>query len=365
MPQEGTLDRRPGRRRLIVAVAAVSASVLIVVGALAMRPDADVSTQADPLAGFTPATISAEPEALTSRAELDRLSPAQIAGSALGERGDVDERGEVAGDDIPQGAKSLARQAEDLAGNRPFDFVLTSFNILGSQHTRPGGSSARFDSGQVRARAAAALIASYRSSVVGLQELQRDQLAVLAAAGGGRWDFYPGTALGNSGIPQSLMWDTTIWEPTFTGSITIPFVGTTRPQPIVRLRHLETNREIYVLNVHNSPRDRQGRENERDKAEQIEIAAVNELRKDGIPVFVIGDFNEKADAFCAFAGKAGLQAAQGGTADAAGCRPPAAMRVDWLFGSRDVAFTDFRFDTGATVRRITDHAVLTSTVSVP
>lgn len=353
----------PDRRGLVGTIGAVCVIVLIVVAANALRSGTDATTEESPVAGFTPATISALPDDATSRAEIDRLSPRQIAGAALGDRGKVAEDAKDAG--IPKGAESLARQAEGLAGNQPFDFVLTSFNVLGSQHTRAGKNAERFASGQVRARAAASLIASYGSTVVGLQELQRDQLAVLAGVAGDRWAFYPGTTLGKSGVPQSVMWDTSVWEPTFTGSITIPFVGTTRPQPIVRLRHVETNREIYVLNVHNSPRDRQGRENERDKAEQIEIAAVQELRKDEIPIFVIGDFNEKADAFCAFAGRAGLQAAQGGTADAGGCRPPAAMRVDWLFGTRDISFSDFRFDISPTVRRITDHAVLTATVSVP
>ncbi len=273
---------------MIGTLAAVGVLILIVVAASVLRSGADESAEPIPVPGFTPATISALPGEGTSRAEIDQLSPQEIAGAALDDRGKVSKR---AGANIPKGAQSLARQAEGLAGSQPFDFVLTSFNVLGSQHTRAGKNAQRFASGQARARAAGSLIASYGSSVVGMQELQRDQLAVLAAMAGDRWEFYPGTALGGPGVPQSLMWDTAVWEPTFTGTITIPFMGTTRPQPIVRLRHQGTNREIYVLNVHNSPRDRQGRENERDKAEQIEIAAVQELRKDKIPVFVIGDFN--------------------------------------------------------------------------
>ena len=352
---------------MVATVVAVLAVVLVVVGANTLRSNEDHTEAQKPAPKHTSASPSAVvDEALTTRRQIDRLTPKEIAGAALGDRGQVSSDSEKTRrkEKIPEGAENLARQAEGLAGSQPFSFVLTSFNVLGSQHTRPGGGTPGYAPGPARARAAAGLLRSYGSTVVGWQELQRDQLAALDAAAGGRWSFYPGTALGGPGVPQSLMWDATVWEPTFTGSITIPFVGTTRPQPIVRLRHLESDREIYVLNVHNSPRDRQGRENERDKAEQIEIAAINELRKDGIPILVTGDFNEKADAFCAFAGVANLQAAQGGTADGAGCRPPAAMRVDWLFASRDVQFVDFRFDTSSTVRRITDHAVLTSTMLV-
>ena len=39
--------------------------------------------------------------------------------------------------------------------------------------------------------------------------------------------------------------------------------------------------------------------------------------------------------------------------------------VDWIFGSPDAAFSGFLMDTGAQVRRITDHAVLSATVNVP
>jgi endonuclease/exonuclease/phosphatase family metal-dependent hydrolase len=161
------------------------------------------------------------------------------------------------------------------------------------------------------------------------------------------------------------MWDSSVWTSTYEDSITIPFMDGTRPQPIVRLQHIETGREIYVLNIHNSPRDAQGREGERDRAMAIEIAAINQLRRqDGIPVFIMGDFNEHAEAYCKITGQTDLEAAQGGSNNGT-CHPPSAMRVDWLFGSTDTAFTSFRFDTGAQVRRITDHAVLTSTVSVP
>jgi endonuclease/exonuclease/phosphatase family metal-dependent hydrolase len=161
------------------------------------------------------------------------------------------------------------------------------------------------------------------------------------------------------------MWDSSVWTATYEDHITIPFMDSTRPQPIVRLQHIETGREIYVLNIHNSPRDAQGREGERDRATAIEVAAIRQLRQqDGIPVFVMGDFNEHAEAFCTITGKTDLVAAQGGTNDGT-CRPPRAMRVDWIFGSTDARFSSFRMDTGAAVRRITDHAVLTSAVSVP
>jgi endonuclease/exonuclease/phosphatase family metal-dependent hydrolase len=139
--------------------------------------------------------------------------------------------------------------------------------------------------------------------------------------------------------------------------------------PVVRLRHRETGREIYAMNVHNSPRDRQGREDERDRAEAVEIAAVNALAEDGVPIVLMGDFNEHAEVFCRVTAQTTLVAANGGSpsenAQGGGCLPPAAMRVDWIFGSRELEFDGFRIDTTPAVRRITDHAVLSATVTVP
>ncbi|MFA6299207.1 MAG: endonuclease/exonuclease/phosphatase family protein [Nocardioides sp.] len=339
------------RLSVLATVGGVVAIVLVVVAAnLIGRSGSDE----------TPAPQAATPSAplSTGAAELATMSPEEIASNALKDRGQVLQT-------VPSGAKSLAAAAEGLAGDLPYSFVLTTFNILGSQHSAPGGPAAEFAPGRIRTEWAAPLLASYGSSVVGLQEIQADQVSALDRALGGAWEFWPGAALGGQGVPQSLMWKSSVWSPTFKGSITVPFMGKTRPQPVVRLQHAETGREIYVLNVHNSPRDAQGREDERDKAMAIEAEAVRELRKDGIPVFLIGDFNEHEEAFCYFSANAGLIAANGGSHSGGSCRAPRPNRVDWIFGTPDISFSGFRLDTGPEVRRITDHAVLTSTVSVP
>ncbi len=359
----GTPDDEPGREQpsrltperlsALATVGGVVAIVLVVVAAnLLGRLGGDTPAA-------TPAAASGPGADRTRAAELATMDPAEIAGDALKDRGPIAPQQQV-----PDGAASLARAAEKAAAGQPYSFTLTTFNILGSQHSAPGGPAQRFAPGRIRTEWAADLVEAYGSDIVGFQEIQADQLATLARATGGRFGFWPGTAMGGRGIPQSLMWRTSVWTPTYQGSLTIPFMGSTRPQPIVRLQHTGTGREIYVINVHNSPRDRQGREDERDRATQIEVAAVNELRKDGIPVFIIGDFNEHAEIFCTMTSRTDLLAAQGGS-NSGGCRPPQAMRVDWIFGSPDAAFSSFRMDTSPQVRRITDHAVLTSTVSVP
>lgn len=343
-------ERGSERRAALATVAAVVAIALVVVGANLLGRGGTDPGPAAPAPSATPSR--------TTAAELATMSPQEIAEAALLDRGEVAPRA------VPSGAGKLRNKVQELVTEQPYSFTMTTFNILGSQHSAPGGAAAEYAPGRVRTEWAAGLVASYGSSIVGLQEIQGDQLAAMQRATGGRFAFWPGTALGGKGVPQSLMWDTSVWTATYQDSITVPFMGGTRPQPVVRLQHLATGREVYVLNIHNSPKDRQGREDERDKAEKIEVAAVNTLKKDGIPVFIMGDFNEHEDAFCRFAGEAGMRAANGGSFGGA-CRPPRPMRVDWIFGTPDVQFSGFRMDTSAAVRRITDHAVLTTTVTVP
>jgi len=346
------------RRNTLATVAGVLAIVLVVVVAnLVARGGGGGgggsterrSSQAAPAAASSDYDDPAAYDAITSTA------PDQVAADALSERGAV----------APQpglrGSKKLASAAEKIArAGVSYSFTMTTFNLLGSQHTAPGGDADGYAPGRIRTDWAAALIASYGSSVVGLQEIQADQLASLGAATSGTFSFYPGTSLGGAGIPQNLAWDNRVWRPTYTGQLTIPFVGTTRPQPIVRLQNIASGREIYVINIHNSPNDRQA---ERNQAIAIEVAAIQQLRKDGIPVFIMGDFNERDRTFCSITGQTDLRAANGGSSGTP-CQPPGAMRIDWIFGSPEAQFTGYVADQGPAVRRITDHAVVSTGVTI-
>lgn len=343
-------EQRPRAERttMLATVGGVAAIVLVVLVANLVGTVGPGSQQGAGQLGAT-STPSATPT--PQREVLDQLPPEEVA--ALG----IDSR-------PPVGAKALAKAAEKAAAVQPYTFRISSFNVLGTQHTAPGGAAQEYAPGRIRADWAADLVAAYGASVVGMQEVQVDQLDAIGRATAGRFAFYPGVELGGKGIPQSLMWDTTVWTLKWKSSITIPFMDTQRPQPIVRLQNIATGREIYVMNVHNSPRDAKGREWERDRAMAIEIAAIKELRKDNLPVFVTGDFNEHAEAYCRITGSTDLEAANGGSNSGGKCKPPTPMRVDWIFGSPDSAFSGFLMDTGAQVRRITDHAVLSVTVNV-
>jgi len=237
-------------------------------------------------------------------------------------------------------------------------FTVAMLNILGSQHSAgPGG----FGPGTSRASTATQMLLSRGASIIGFSEIQRDQLGVFTR-NAPAFGVYPGDAAGSQGVPQSLAWDTNVWELKESSTFSIPFSHQVRPQPVVRLSNVETGNDVWVVNIHNSP---EGMQAERNRASAIEIDIINNLMEDGIPVVLIGDFNEKGEVMCRFTGATALVSAVGGTSDGGVCRPPARPRVDWIFASPGLTQESFLVTRAAPVPRITDHAALFSTLSHP
>jgi hypothetical protein len=234
-------------------------------------------------------------------------------------------------------------------------FEVAMINILGSQHTQ--GGKGGYGSGTSRAYTATRMLVGRGSSIIGFSEIQTDQLNVFRNNAPG-YAVYPGTELGGAGVPQSVAWNTNRWRLVEAHTITIPFSGQQRPQPVVRLADVTTGAEIWVMNVHNSP---QGMEGERDQAEAIEVAEINRLAESGIPIVVTGDFNEKQEVLCRITGSTSLVSAVGG----GNCYPPPQpMRVDWIFASPAFTQESYVVTREAPVPSITDHAVLYSTLSL-
>ena len=200
-------------------------------------------------------------------------------------------------------------------------------------------------------------------SIVGMQELDDSQLQAVLRATGGQYAAYPGPAIRN-GIQASMMWRTDTWKAVERRTITIPFIRFQRAQPVVRLRNLATGREIWVMNVHNAPRDYQG---QRDTAVAKEIATIKELGADGTPVFLVGDMNEKERVFCKVLTKTDLTSPMGGGVNANGaCQVPSGrLRIDWIFGGPNAAWSDYRMDLSPLKRWVNDHGVPVTTVTLP
>ena len=151
---------RSERTTMLATVAGVAAIVLVVLFANLIGNVGPGSRQ-----GQGPSGVSSTPSATPTpqRSVLDQLPPEEVA--ALG----IDNR-------PPVGAKALAKAAEKAAAVQPFTFRISSFNVLGSQHSgagrrrpgvrRPAGSGPTGRPAWSRRTA---------PSVVGMQEVQADQ----------------------------------------------------------------------------------------------------------------------------------------------------------------------------------------------
>lgn len=275
-----------------------------------------------------------------------------------------------ASDVVRRGAAALrlspAAQVEQEIGDRPavsaaarkrkksYSAKVMTFNLLGSQHTAPDGTRPDWAPGRIRSEWASSLIAARNGSLVGIQEIQPDQVTSLNTATDGQYTIWPGTSMGYAGAPQSVMWRNSEWTAVWQDTVTIPFMRTQpRPQPVVRLRNNASGQELYFLNAHFSPGKM---ESDRRRATAIFIRTIRELQKDGLPILLTGDLNDNHRVFCQLTAKTKLRSPLGGSNRNGSCKPPAGRRVDWIFGSGGT-FGQITIAQGPQVRRTTDHSV--------
>lgn len=231
----------------------------------------------------------------------------------------------------------------------PFTFQVGTLNVQGSQH-RPNGTG--------RAAMHASAIVGRGVDLVGLQEVQDDQLAVLRKRLPG-WTIWPGQSLGNQGVRLQIGWRDDLFELAATGTITTTFDFQQRPIPYVSLRDRATGGEFWVIDIHNSPRDQEAH---RDSATTAQIALVNQLRATGRPVLLVGDTNEKTEFGCRVSAATGMIGSNGATP--ASCVGAGPVKIDKIMGVGGVAFSGHVVDYGAPVRAATDHAFIHATVTV-
>lgn len=243
---------------------------------------------------------------------------------------------------------------------RRTDFVISSFNVLGSSHTVPGGDRPGMASGVERIRSAVKLLDAHDVDVVGFQEFQGDQLREFLRVAGDEYAVYPGLKLGRREVVNSLAWRKDTWEMVKPGHIEIPyFNGQLRKMPVVRLRHKVTGQEAYFANFHNpaSTRKHPGQQHWRDVATAKQIDLVNRLKREtGLPVLVTGDMNEREEYYDRMTRATDMEAANSGPKGAR----PRQMGIDWIFGSLGVKFSNYIRDKGALVKRTSDHPMIVS-----
>ncbi|MCB0896907.1 MAG: endonuclease/exonuclease/phosphatase family protein [Nocardioides sp.] len=240
-------------------------------------------------------------------------------------------------------------------------FRVASINALGDSHTRPGGNKPRFAPSATRTRGLVSILAGQQVDVVGLQEFEVPQRAYFQRIAPA-WDVFTGSERGH----DSIAYRTDVWEYVAGGTGTIPyFHGNPAPMPWVTLRHRETGREISFISIHNPTSNARRGNNAASRAEATrrEIAAVRSLADNGNPVLLLGDFNERGEAFCMVTGGGDIGAANGGSVGGA-CSPPPGAGIDWIFGTTDIEFSDYvRYQDGL-VQRTTDHPAVVARATI-
>lgn len=255
-------------------------------------------------------------------------------------------------------AERRAAQRKATLKSTPYTFRIGSFNVLGSQHTAPGGQRRNFASGAARMPGTVALTRAHGVDILGTQELQDDQYRSLSSQTG--MAGWPGLQWGSRETVNSILYDPDVFEFVEGSSYSITFMSRSRPQPILRLRHKATTRELYVVNTHPSAGGGKYAA-ERARAHAVTVGVVNELAKSGLPVLLTGDMNDREAFYCAVVAKTALTASNGG---GAGCAPPPGpLPVDWVVGS-EVSWSNYQRDTSPVSRRISDHFFISATATV-
>jgi hypothetical protein len=246
-------------------------------------------------------------------------------------------------------------------------FRMATFNVLGSTHTRRGTNRKQKASGATRTARAGHYVLDNDIDLVGFQEMQADQRSAFMNATGGRYALYPGNQLRSLDGENSIAYRLATWELVKADSVPIPyFGGHPRNMPVLLLKNKDTGITAYFTNFHN-PADtaefgKQARWRAAAKAREVTLFGA--LRKTGYPVFVTGDMNERQSWFCSVAGPGDLKAAAGGEGGRDGCSVAGGFRIDWIAGSHDVIFSNYRQDSSSLVSWMTDHPVMITDVSI-
>jgi endonuclease/exonuclease/phosphatase family metal-dependent hydrolase len=356
------MRRRPFGKRVPTVVGAALVALLaitpIAAGYVAVRGD-EPTTAAD----ATPPSVDFLPSSGDSESRAPRQPVAAGTAPLVQKTQRAEALARKAAREAARKAREAARKAREAREAKlkaPFDLRIGSFNVLGSQHTAPGGDRTNFPPASARSVAAANLIAKHDVDIVGMQELQDDQLQALQSRTG--MAAYPGLAWGTAETDNSILYDASRFELVSASKFTIPFMGRPRPQPIIRLKDRGTGREFYVVNTHPSAHDGPYLA-ERRSGQATLVSVVNDLRSTGLPVLVTGDMNDREEFYCRVVPAAALTAPNGGSYSS-GCQPPPSpVAVDWVVGS-GVSWSDYWRDTTPVTDRTSDHFFISADAHV-
>ncbi|MFL6158906.1 MAG: peptidoglycan DD-metalloendopeptidase family protein [Marmoricola sp.] len=232
-------------------------------------------------------------------------------------------------------------------------FVLANFNTLGAVHT----PSARYPGYENRTPKQVVMLNSYKVDVVGLQEFEARQRTLFLSTAKDTFGIWPAVTVKDSA--NSLIWRKSTFDFVSGSTIGVPyFQGRIHQMPVVLLRQKSTGRTAYFINVHNPASIPQYGDQSRWRAKAIAIerAKIVELRQTGRPVFLTGDLNDRANAFCPMT--AGMLTLAANSVPSMTCTPPRKIWIDWVFAAGPARFTSYVRDTTPQTQHISDHPII-------
>lgn len=270
--------------------------------------------------------------------------------------------------EVPGG--QVAEKASTAVQTTPATFFrAATFNVLGADHTAPGGNRKGWESGAVRMERVVTLLGQQDLDVVGFQEFQPPQAARFTELMGASWQTYPGLDT-STGAPSvnSIGWRTDTWTLLEARTVPIPyFSGAPSRMPAVLLQNKDTGRRAWFFNTHNPADTRGPAQQWRAAGYAMEVALANELRAayPDAPFISFGDKNERGNYYCAVAPGAHMWSASGGYVEGTTCTPPGGGAIDWIMGTKDVFFNTYTRVWNDFVSKTSDHPLYTTNVVVP
>jgi endonuclease/exonuclease/phosphatase family metal-dependent hydrolase len=245
-------------------------------------------------------------------------------------------------------------------------FRTATFNLLGYGHTKPGGDAPRFEDGVTRMGYSVTILDRRGIDVVGFQEFQNEQYDRFVELVGDTWATYPGNQLTDAAMQNSIAWRTENWALVSARSIPIVYAyGAWIKMPFVLLQHKESGRLVWFANFHNAYDKGTNQQRYRDQARALEVELASRLWETGVPLVLTGDMNEKDTYFCDMTTHAPMKSAAGGSVNGDPCVPPVDMRIDQIFGSTFLGFTNYKVAESKLIRKATDHPLVYADVSIP
>ena len=243
-----------------------------------------------------------------------------------------------------------------------------TFNVLGADHTAPGGNRKGWDSGVVRIERVVQIITQNSLDVVGFQEFQPSQATRFQEIVGTSWQTYPGVNNPAGPSVNSIGWRTDVWQLLEARTIPIPyFDGVPSRMPAVLLKNVQTGRRVWFFNTHNPADVRGPAQQWRDAGFAMEAALANELRTNypDAPFISFGDKNDRARYYCSVAPVADMWSASGGYTDGATCSAPSGGAIDWVMGTKNVFFNGYTRYWNDFVAQTSDHPLYYANAVVP